>query len=113
MLFRSDRVRLAITTGIKTAGAPMRFHYVSAPGELEIFEMDQDFLLRFDDFFQDIYERPKFGNAVGKIAFTQASTSKAVILEKIMAAAPLRVLQAVGAEPVAERSGFWKRLFGR
>jgi ectoine hydroxylase-related dioxygenase (phytanoyl-CoA dioxygenase family) len=108
----SDRVRLAITTGIKTAGAPMRFHFVPEPGWLETFAMDEDFLLRFDDFYKDIYLRPQFGESLGRTAFIQAKPPREMILEKIKAAAPQRetVLQPIAAQPV--RNGFWRRLFG-
>ncbi len=111
----SPDVRLAITTGIKTAGTPMRFHYVSAPGELEVFAMDDDFLLAFDDFYKDIYERPKLGTSMGMIPFVQANPGREAILEKIASVSESvsgRVSEERQAAPVVEKVGFWKRLFG-
>jgi ectoine hydroxylase-related dioxygenase (phytanoyl-CoA dioxygenase family) len=109
----SADVRLAITTGIKTAGTPMRFHYASAPDELEVFAMDDDFLLAFDDFYNDIYARPKIGMSIGTIAFAQPTAAPQVILEKIKAAAPKVAPLVEPLQPASERIGFWKRLFGR
>lgn len=108
----SDTMRLAITTGIKTAQAPMRFHFQPEPGKIEVFAMDDDFLLRFDDFHKDIYERPKFGESLGVIPFEQAHPGEEVILRMIRAANPLP--EAVGAVvPAPVRKGFLSRLFGR
>ena len=55
----SDRIRKAITAGVKTKGAPMIFHYKSPEGKLEKFEMPEDFLLRFENFATSIFEKPK------------------------------------------------------
>ncbi len=111
----SAQVRLAITTGIKTAGAPMRFHYASAPEELEVFAMDEDFLLAFDDFYKDIYERPKIGASRGTIPFVQQNPGRDAILKHIHAsgAVPTSAQTGRAPEPVAVKAGFWKRLFGR
>jgi hypothetical protein len=66
---RSTSVRKAITAGIKSAGAQMYFHYkIPEKDELEVFEMDDDFLLRFDDFMNDIGQRPKMGRSVGRVS---------------------------------------------
>ena len=69
---RSDKIRKAITAGVKSEGAPMHFHY-KAPtdGEkLEVFEMPEDFLISFDDFYKDIFERPKMGHSIGHIKYS-------------------------------------------
>lgn len=59
-------IRKAITAGVKSAGAQMVFHYkVPDKNELEIFEEDDDFLISFDNFFEDIFQRPKNGKSVG------------------------------------------------
>lgn len=108
----SDTMRLAITTGIKTAQAPMRFHYQPEPGKIEVFAMDDDFLLRFEDFHKDIYERPRFGESLGVKPFEQAHPGDEVILRMIGEANPQpQVVEAVAATP--ERRGFFARLFGR
>lgn len=108
----SDEVRLAITTGIKTAQAPMRFHYVTAPDALEVFAMDDDFLLRFDDFHKDIYQRPTIGKSLGTIPYAQQNPGRAAIVEMIRQAAPQPSLETSATPPPVAKIGFWKRLFG-
>lgn len=63
---RSHNTRKAITAGVKTIGAPMYFHYkVPDKDELEVFEMDNDFLISFKDFAKDIGKRPYMGKSIG------------------------------------------------
>lgn len=56
-----DEVRIAITSGIKSKGAPMLFHYKNGSKDIERYIMPEDFLLDFDDFANDIYKRPEKG----------------------------------------------------
>lgn len=68
----SGKIRKAITAGIKTKGAPMQFFYKDKDPnhhELDVYKMDEDFLIRFDNFGKDIFEPPKHGEKVGKIAY--------------------------------------------
>ena len=65
---RSDKIRKAITAGVKSAGAPMKFHYKAADksdGKVEVFAMPEDFLISFENFSTDIFERPKMGESSG------------------------------------------------
>ena len=64
---RSSQIRKAITAGVKSKGAPMQFHYSSAKNseEVEIFEMPEDFLISFKNFYKDIAERPTTGVSKG------------------------------------------------
>ena len=68
---KTNQTRIAITTGIKTKGAPMIFHYwnKNEPDVIEQFKQQDDFLLKFDDFHKDIFLRPAIGESTGKIAF--------------------------------------------
>lgn len=68
-----DEIRIAITSGIKSKEAPMLFHYKNEKNEIERYEMPEDFLLSFDDFSKDIYERPKNGR------FTNTIDSKNIL----------------------------------
>jgi len=62
----SKTVRKAITAGVKSEGAQMHFHYkVPEKDEVEIFKQNDDFLIRFDNFMEDIGQRPKLGESVG------------------------------------------------
>lgn len=64
---RSSQIRKAITAGVKSKGAPMQFHYSNAKNsnEVEIFEMPEDFLISFKNFYSDIAERPTTGISKG------------------------------------------------
>jgi hypothetical protein len=67
---QSDTIRKAITAGIKSEGAQMYFHYkVPEKDELEVFEMDDDFLISFKDFGNDIGKRPYLGKSIGFIPY--------------------------------------------
>lgn len=67
----SGKIRKAITAGIKTKDAQMIFHYKGQNSNaIEKFEMDDDFFIQFDDFFKDIYQRPKVGKSIGTINYT-------------------------------------------
>lgn len=63
----TNAMRVAITSGIKSKGAPMIFHYwnKNTPGKIEQFSQEDDFLIRFTDFHQSIFKRPTIGNSNG------------------------------------------------
>lgn len=70
----STKVRKAITAGIKSEGAQMYFHYkVPDKNELEVFEMNDDFLICFTDFVNDIGKRPYLGKSIGFIPYKMPS----------------------------------------
>ena len=65
---KSDKIRKAITAGVKTGDAQMIFHFKDPAAEgnrIEKFEMDDDFFIQFENFFEDIYKRPTVGKSVG------------------------------------------------
>lgn len=65
---KTNDIRIAITTGIKTKGSPMLFHYwdKNSPCEIELFEQEEDFLINFENFHQSIFQRPVIGKSLGK-----------------------------------------------
>jgi len=68
---RSGKIRKAITAGVKSKGAPMIFHYCDSQTKekkVEVFEMQEDFLINFENFYQDIRTRPK-GESKGFIDY--------------------------------------------
>lgn len=68
----SGKIRKAITSGVKTKGAQMVFHYKDNERKddvIEKFEMDDDFFIQFENFFEDIYKRPTVGKSVGMIEY--------------------------------------------
>ena len=75
----SDKIRKAITAGVLSKEARLRLYFndtQSDTGELEMFEQDSDFLIRFDDFFADIFQRPKMGKSMGKVEYRVPSFTK-------------------------------------
>jgi hypothetical protein len=68
----SGKIRKAITAGVKTQGAQMIFHYkdtLRTDNLIEKFEMDDDFFIHFENFFEDIYKRPKVGKSIGFVEY--------------------------------------------
>ena len=76
---KTNDTRIAITTGIKSAGAPMIFHYWNKenPEQIEVFHEEDDFLNRFTDFHQAIFKRPTLGESMGKQPFHLTKISDA------------------------------------
>ncbi len=69
----SGKIRKAITAGVKTQGEPMRFYYLNpekGKDKLDIYAMDEDFLIKFENFGKDIFEAPKHGQFVETIDYT-------------------------------------------
>lgn len=60
----TDEIRPAITTGLISEKAPLKFHYWDKErSQIEEFEQEDDFLLRFENFMEAIYQRPKIGSS--------------------------------------------------
>jgi hypothetical protein len=78
-------VRVAVTTGIKTKNAPMLFHYWNKeePGKIELFEQEEDFLIRFENFHQSIFQRPVLGNSIGFKPFELPKVTKEEIMDRV------------------------------
>lgn len=71
-----DDLRIAITSGLKTKGAPMLFHFKNEAGDIERFEMPEDFLFEFENFHESIYNRPLEGIPIGKITLDNFKMNK-------------------------------------
>ncbi len=81
---RSSKTRKAITAGIKSKDAQMYFHYkVPDKNELEVFAMNDDFLIRFENFYQDIAQRPYLGKSMGFIPYKLPVLSREELRLKI------------------------------
>tara|TARA_Y100000385_G_scaffold52712_1_gene49930 strand:- start:1593 stop:2540 length:948 start_codon:yes stop_codon:yes gene_type:complete len=80
----SSAVRKAITAGVKSKGDQMLFHY-KLPNEdkIEVFEEDDDFLLRFDNFMEDIGQRPKIGKSLGFTNYALPNYTRDELYNKI------------------------------
>ena len=75
-LSKTDRV--AITTGITSSEAPLRFYYwnKTLPNKLELFKQNDDFLLRFEQFHEAIFQRPVQGKSNGLIDYNPRAISR-------------------------------------
>ncbi|MFT4544639.1 MAG: ectoine hydroxylase-related dioxygenase (phytanoyl-CoA dioxygenase family) [Bacteroidia bacterium] len=75
----SGKVRKAITSGIKTKSAPMQFFYSDKEAqnpELDLYSMDENFLIMFDDFGKDIFLPPKHGHKIGSVNYQLPQPSR-------------------------------------
>ncbi len=112
----SSAIRKAITAGVKSAGAQMRFHY-QLPGEnrLEVFEQNDDFLIRFDNFMTDISERPKIGVYKETISYELPVYSKTELQQlianmKTNAGFSFKSKPALETPETLPKNGFFARL---
>lgn len=63
----SGKIRPAITLGVVSKQADLGLFYWDKenPNQLEKFEQEDDFLLKFENFHQTIFERPRLGKSIG------------------------------------------------
>ncbi len=81
---RSNTIRKAVTAGLKSKDAQMYFHYkLPDKDELEVFEMDDSFLISFKDFANDIGKRPYLGKSIGFIPYQLPQLRGAALYEKL------------------------------
>jgi ectoine hydroxylase-related dioxygenase (phytanoyl-CoA dioxygenase family) len=69
---RSEKIRKAITSGVKTKDALMQFFYCDKAAqkpELDVYAMDENFLIMFDDFGTDIFLPPKHGKKLKTVNY--------------------------------------------
>lgn len=60
----TEEIRPAITTGLISKNAPLKFHYWNQDrAQMEEFSQEDDFLLRFENFMEAIYQRPLMGKS--------------------------------------------------
>ncbi len=101
----TEQDRLAITTGIKTSGAPMLFYYWNKeePDVVREYSQDEDFLLQWADFHKDIFLPPKFGRIKGKKALVYPETTQSEVD---------LILEHAGVKEPVKRN-IWERIFGQ
>ena len=101
----SGKIRKAITAGVVSQAAQICYYFKdpsSENGEVEKYEQEESFLIRFDDFFRDIVNRPTFGKRVGSIDY------KSPVLDKpALRVAVYRMLESAGY--AAPRQGMIER----
>lgn len=106
----SDAPRLAITTGVCSAEAPFRFFYTGPEvpeGKLEEFAMEDRFLNMFENFHQDIFQRPTMGESIGFVDYELPIPTPAELQQYLHEYYPQATPEPVsaGAKP------WWKRIF--
>lgn len=108
-----EEVRSAITTGVKSAEAPMQFYYFdeSQPDQLEKFAMEEDFLLQFEQFHTDIFQRPKMGESQGHVPFKAPQFTWEGVLSEIKAAHG-GVLPSPPVPPAPQKKSFFQKIVG-
>jgi hypothetical protein len=111
---RSNKIRKAITAGVKSKDAPMRFHYkapAQSDNQLEVFEMPEDFLISFDDFYKDIFERPKLGHSIGFVNYASPVLPREEVVNLISnLKAGTGFEKKKSNEVVSQPKSFFKRL---
>ena len=83
---KSSTIRKAITAGVKTKNEPMLFYYkdkAKTEDTLNMYAMDEDFLIKFDNFVEDIFQEPKHGKFIKKIDYKLPQPSKEELETKI------------------------------
>ncbi len=110
---KSGKIRKAITAGVKSKGAPMLFCYKSPENkdELELYEMDENFLIRFDDFFADIMKKPVHGNFFKKTDYKLPQFNRDELLKVVNdmtehAKDGNRILKSRDYDKVLEENGY-------
>jgi hypothetical protein len=83
----SRKTRVASIAAIKSKEAKTIFYYKdkATPNDLEIFEIADDFHLRFDDFFKNIWERPLNASLINKIKIPFQETTDEKLNQKLNA----------------------------
>lgn len=96
----TDEIRPAITCGLISQHAPLKFHYWDKErAQIEEFAQEDDFLLRFENFMEAIYKRPLMG------------TSKQFFDYSIPKWSEHELNQLINVN--ASKPSFFQRIFGR
>ena len=80
----TEKPRVAITSGVVSKDAPLQFgYYDNEASTLETFEMDDDFLLKFESFHEAIFSRPKQGRSIGVKPIEYAVLSREEVAKRL------------------------------
>ena len=99
----SEQIRPAITSGIVSKEARLGLYYWDKEKSdgLELFEQEDDFLLKFENFHQSIFEKPKLGKSVGQTSYAIPSVNDQEIDTYL------------GIAPTVQKRSFFQRIFGK
>ncbi len=105
----SDKIRKAITAGVKSKGAAMEFNY-KVPDKtdtIEVFEMPEDFLISFKDFAGDIFKRPYMGQSTGFRTYKMPQFTREELQQTI---AQMKTNAGFGTTTAKKEQSFFSRL---
>ena len=95
----TDEIRPAITTGLISKQAPLKFHYWDKErNQIEEFSQEDDFLLRFENFMDAIYKRPLMGTSQRFFDYSIPRWTENELNQLI--------------DPKPEKRSFFQRIFG-
>lgn len=99
---KTNTIRPAITSGLISANAPLKFHYWDPErNQIEEFTQKDDFLLRFENFMDSIYKRPLMGESKRFFDYEIPRMSEAELNKHL------------GKVPEVKHVSFFQRIFGR
>lgn len=82
----SEKIRIAVITGLLTQNAQRIMHYQNpetTDDTIELYAVKDDFLMSYDDFFKEIFERPKNASLLETKKYTPASFSHKQMVQLI------------------------------
>jgi hypothetical protein len=98
---KSDKIRIAITSGVMSATPKMNFHYCPdrSKNEVEVFEMEDDFLISFENFYEAILKRPLMGKSLGMKPYNIPLLNESELHEML-----LKMKERAGLPPILVES---------
>ncbi|MDX2000842.1 MAG: phytanoyl-CoA dioxygenase family protein [Chitinophagales bacterium] len=112
----SDRIRIAITSGVKTKDAQMVFHYKAPDNKddtVEVYEQDDDFLISFNNFYSDIMMRPYLGRRIADKQYRIPSFNNeelASLLEKMRLSAGSPAIAQPSKASAEQDNNLWQKI---
>ncbi len=111
----SDAVRPVINTFVTHREAEIVICWTNKeemPGEVELFRQDEDFMLKYQNFGADIFNRPGIGENLGRVPYDFPYVTQAMLEEKYgrVEKATEAIPEPV-AVPAAASGGFFSRIW--
>ena len=98
----TDDIRPAITSGLISGKAPLKFHYFDkGRNQIEEFYQNDDFLLRFENFMDAIHKRPLMGKSARFFDYSIPQMNE------------FELNTHLGKSVRKEKTSFFQRIFGR
>ena len=103
----SQEVRPVVNTFVTHKEATIKICYwdKQRQGEIEMFDQEEDFMVNFQNFGNDIFNRPSIGKSLGYVPYDFPKIDTELLIKEY---------NYVPKQPVEEKGvkkGFWERLF--